>query len=60
MKHFAVFAVVSAALPYVASHGFVSQVIIDGQTYEGNVPNDYQGTYTWASQVAAATNMEAP
>nr|VWO95795.1 Cytochrome P450 monooxygenase AKT7 (EC (AK-toxin biosynthesis protein 7) [Ganoderma boninense] len=43
MKHFAVFAAVSAALPYVAAHGFVSQVVIDGQTYEGNVPNQYKG-----------------
>ena len=32
-----------SALPYVAAHGFVSQVVIDGQTYEGNVPNQYKG-----------------
>ncbi|KAM5542299.1 hypothetical protein V8D89_004172 [Ganoderma adspersum] len=43
MKHFAVLAAVSAALPYVAAHGFISQVVIDGQTYEGNVPNQYKG-----------------
>ena len=43
MKHFAVFAAASAVLPYVVAHGFVSQVVIDGQTYEGNVPNQYKG-----------------
>ena len=43
MKHFAILAALSAALPYVAAHGFVSQVVIDGQTYEGNVPNQYKG-----------------
>ena len=43
MKHFAILAAFSAALPYVAAHGFVSQVVIDGQTYEGNVPNQYKG-----------------
>ncbi|PIL29992.1 hypothetical protein GSI_07903 [Ganoderma sinense ZZ0214-1] len=43
MKHFALVAALSAALPYVSAHGFVSQVVIDGQTYEGNVPNEYKG-----------------
>jgi len=28
-----------AALPYVAAHGFVSKMTIDGQAYPGNVPN---------------------
>ncbi|THH15706.1 hypothetical protein EUX98_g9423 [Antrodiella citrinella] len=29
-----------AALTYVAAHGFVSQVKIDGKSYKGNVPSD--------------------
>jgi len=28
-----------AALPYVAAHGFVNKITIDGQVYIGNVPN---------------------
>ena len=46
MKPFTVFSVLSLALPYVAGHGFVSQVIIDGQAYEGNVPNEYKGAFS--------------
>lgn len=30
-------------LPSVSAHGYVSQVIIDGQAYAGNVPNNYKG-----------------
>ncbi|EJF58529.1 hypothetical protein DICSQDRAFT_110054 [Dichomitus squalens LYAD-421 SS1] len=63
MKRFAVFAAVSAAVPYVAAHGFVSQVIIDGQAYEGNVPNDHQGPspirlVSDISPVKGATNKD--
>ncbi|OJT15637.1 Endoglucanase-7 [Trametes pubescens] len=43
MKRTAVFAIISATVPYVAAHGFVSQVAIDGKAYAGNVPNDYKG-----------------
>ncbi|PIL29292.1 hypothetical protein GSI_09343 [Ganoderma sinense ZZ0214-1] len=42
MKHFALLAALSAALPYVSAHGFVGEVVLDGQTYEGNVPNQYK------------------
>lgn len=45
MKRTAIFAIISATVPYVAAHGFVSQVAIDGKAYAGNVPNDYQGTF---------------
>lgn len=30
-------------LPRVSAHGYISQVIIDGKAYAGNVPNKYQG-----------------
>ncbi|KAJ8453893.1 hypothetical protein ONZ51_g13343 [Trametes cubensis] len=43
MKRAAVFAVVSAALPYVAAPGYLAQVSIDGKAYAGNIPNNYQG-----------------
>ncbi|KAI0660273.1 glycosyl hydrolase family 61-domain-containing protein [Cubamyces menziesii] len=32
-----------AALPYVAAHGYLKSVAIDGKTYEGNVPNNPTG-----------------
>ncbi|KAJ3545580.1 hypothetical protein NM688_g5608 [Phlebia brevispora] len=28
-------------VPSVAAHGYLSQVVIDGQAYKGNVPNNY-------------------
>ncbi|THG94969.1 hypothetical protein EW026_g6601 [Hermanssonia centrifuga] len=31
-----------ALVPYVAGHGYLSQVAIDGQVYQGNVPNNYK------------------
>ncbi|KAI0668780.1 glycosyl hydrolase family 61-domain-containing protein [Trametes maxima] len=43
MKRSAALLALSAAVPYVAAHGFVSQVAIDGKAYAGNVPNNYQG-----------------
>lgn len=43
MKHFSVLAAL-CALPYVAAHGFVSSVSIDGTEYAGNEPNQYKGT----------------
>ena len=43
MKHFSTLAALSAALPLVAGHGFVSWVVIDGTKYAGNVPNNYKG-----------------
>ncbi|KAI8969698.1 glycosyl hydrolase family 61-domain-containing protein [Trametes punicea] len=43
MKHIAAVVVLSAAVPYVAAHGYVAQVSIDGKAYAGNIPNDYQG-----------------
>ncbi|KAI0816878.1 glycosyl hydrolase family 61-domain-containing protein [Trametes gibbosa] len=43
MNRVAVFAALSALVPYVAAHGFISQVAIDGKAYAGNVPNDYKG-----------------
>ncbi|KAI0638726.1 glycosyl hydrolase family 61-domain-containing protein [Trametes polyzona] len=43
MKRAAVFAAISAAVPFVAAHGFVSLVAIDGKQYPGNVPNNYKG-----------------
>ena len=43
MKRAAVFAAVSAALPYVAAHGYLAQVSIDGKAYAGNIPNNYEG-----------------
>lgn len=43
MKYFTAFAAVCAALPYVTAHGFVSQVIIDGDAYEGNSPGENKG-----------------
>ncbi|KAI0762314.1 glycosyl hydrolase family 61-domain-containing protein [Fomes fomentarius] len=42
MKHFSVLAAL-CALPYVAAHGFVSSVAIDGKEYAGNEPNQYKG-----------------
>ncbi|KAI0665600.1 glycosyl hydrolase family 61-domain-containing protein [Trametes maxima] len=38
-----VLASVFAALPYVAAHGYLRSVAIDGKTYEGNVPNHASG-----------------
>ncbi|RPD56323.1 hypothetical protein L226DRAFT_469284 [Lentinus tigrinus ALCF2SS1-7] len=43
MKHSAVLLALSAALPHVAAHGYLSQVVIDGVAYAGNEPNNYQG-----------------
>ncbi|KAI0353258.1 hypothetical protein OH77DRAFT_1484071 [Trametes cingulata] len=43
MKRATVFAALSAAVPYVAAHGYLAQVSIDGKAYAGNVPNNYQG-----------------
>lgn len=43
MKQFAVLAAISAALPYVAAHGFVSQLVIDGKSYAGNEPGQFKG-----------------
>jgi Auxiliary Activity family 9 (formerly GH61) len=34
-----IFAPLLSLLPSVAAHGFVSKVVIDGTTYNGNVPN---------------------
>lgn len=42
MKHFPIFAAL-CAIPYVAAHGFVSKVTIDGKTYAGNEPGQYKG-----------------
>lgn len=28
-----------ALLPYVSAHGFVNKLVVDGKSYEGNVPN---------------------
>ncbi|KAI0338705.1 glycoside hydrolase family 61 protein [Trametopsis cervina] len=40
MKTFTALAVSAlAVLPYVSAHGFVNQLVIDGKTYAGNVPN---------------------
>ncbi|CAL1702642.1 unnamed protein product [Somion occarium] len=40
MKSFATLLIfVTAALPFVSAHGFVSQVAIDGTLYKGNHPN---------------------
>lgn len=35
---FAALATVAAILPYVSAHGSVSQVVIDGKAYKGNLP----------------------
>ncbi|RDX45012.1 hypothetical protein OH76DRAFT_1408439 [Lentinus brumalis] len=43
MKCSAVLLALSAALPYVAAHGFVSQVVIDGVAYEGSEPGSDEG-----------------
>ncbi|KAI9070003.1 lytic polysaccharide monooxygenase, partial [Trametes sanguinea] len=43
MKRTALFAALSAAVPYVAAHGYLAQVSIDGKAYAGNIPNNYQG-----------------
>ena len=32
-----------AFLPFVAAHGYVSAIAIDGQWYAGNQPNNYKG-----------------
>ncbi|KAI0716126.1 glycosyl hydrolase family 61-domain-containing protein [Cerioporus squamosus] len=43
MMRSAVLIALSAALPYVAAHGFVSQVVIDGVAYAGSEPGNDQG-----------------
>ena len=43
MQRSAVLLALSAALPHVAAHGYLSQVVIDGVAYAGNEPNNYQG-----------------
>ncbi|KAI0757721.1 glycosyl hydrolase family 61-domain-containing protein [Daedaleopsis nitida] len=42
MKNLSIFAAL-AALPLVAAHGFVSQVVIDGKAYAGNPPGENKG-----------------
>ena len=32
-------------IPHVAAHGYLKSVAIDGQTYQGNVPNNPSGAY---------------
>ncbi|KAJ2970320.1 hypothetical protein NUW54_g12754 [Trametes sanguinea] len=43
MKRTVLFVALSAAVPYVAAHGYLAQVSIDGKAYAGNIPNNYQG-----------------
>ncbi|OSC96684.1 lytic polysaccharide monooxygenase [Trametes coccinea BRFM310] len=43
MNRTALFLALAAALRYVAAHGYLAQVSIDGKAYAGNIPNDYQG-----------------
>lgn len=46
MKSFTTFFVTALALlPYVSAHGFVSSVVIDGKTYEGNTPNQAESVF---------------
>lgn len=34
-----------SSLPSVLAHGYISQVIANGQAYAGNVPGHYKGTH---------------
>jgi hypothetical protein len=40
-----------ALLPSVAAHGYVEKVVIDGTTYEGNLPQDFAGSNSSASPI---------
>ena len=52
MQRSAVLLALSAALPHVAAHGYLSQVVIDGVAYAGNEPNNYQGACLGRWQIA--------
>ncbi|KIP01552.1 glycoside hydrolase family 61 protein [Phlebiopsis gigantea 11061_1 CR5-6] len=43
MQSYLALAVLFAFLPFVAAHGYVSAIAIDGQWYAGNQPNNYKG-----------------
>lgn len=54
-------AVLFAFLPFVAAHGYVSAIAIDGQWYAGNQPNNYKGELRLLCQSGCAeASLEAP